>query len=433
MKISSLLIKSRVRRNAGWLIGGSIVNKIIAFIVSIWTARYLGPSNYGLINYAAAYTTLFFSLCTLGINSVIVKELVDQFDEEGTTMGTTLVLQGASSLLSIGMICLIVFFLNFGEKMTLLVTFLCSLGLFFQMMDSLKYWFQSKLESKYAAIATTIAYTISSLYKVVLLITGKGVVWFAVASSVDYFCIAVILYAMYRKMKGPRLHFSMDKAKSLFFSSYHFILSGLMISIYGATDKLMLKNMMDESAVGYYGTAVSICNVWVFVLAAIIDSYKPVIAELHNTNYKGYENKNVQLYSIIFYCSVAVSLIITVFAYFGVNLLYGEAFLPAVQPLRICTWLVAFSYLGVARDTWIVCERKQKYLPLIYLGAAITNVILNAILIPLWIASGAALASLITQISTIFVFPLLIKDYRANVRLMARAIVMRGMKVQLYQ
>ena len=428
MKLDFLFKKSRIKRNAGWLIGGSIINKLFAFIVNIWTARYLGPSNYGLINYAAAYTTLFFSICTLGINSVLVKELIDHPDEEGTTMGTTLVLQGLSSLFSIVMICTIVFFLNFGEKLTLLVVFLCSLGLFFQMMDSLKYWFQSKLESKYAAIATTVAYIINSLFKVVLLMTGKSVVWFAIATSVDYFCVAVIMYLAYRKLKGPRFKFSKVKAKTLFQNSYHFILSGLMISIYGATDKLMLKNMLDEASVGYYGTAVSICNMWVFVLAAIIDSYKPVITELHNTNRTAYENKNAQLYSIVFYCSIFVSTLITIFAHFGINILYGEAYLPAVLPLRIVTWYVAFSYLGVARDTWIVCEGKQKYLVRIYAGAAVTNVVLNYFFIRLWGASGAALASLITQISTIFVFPLLIKDYRPNVRLMIKAVSLRGFR-----
>lgn len=427
MKLNSLFNRSRVTRNAGWLIGGSIVNKIIAFIVNIWTARYLGPSNYGLINYAAAYTILFFSICTLGINSVLVKELIDNPDEEGTTMGTTLVLQGLSSLLSIGMICIIVFFLNYGESFTLLVVFLCSLGLFFQMMDSLKYWFQSKLESKYAAIASTVAYLISSLYKVILLLTGKSVVWFAIATSVDYLCVAIIMYIAYKRLNGPKFHFSKTKAKRILQSSYHFILSGLMISIYGATDKLMLKNMLDVSSVGYYGTAVSICNIWVFVLAAIIDSYKPVITELHNTNKLAYENKNVQLYSIVFYSSVLASTLITLFAPFGIHFLYGDAYLPAVMPLRICTWYIAFSYLGVARDTWIVCEGKQKYLAFIYAGAAVTNVVLNYFLIQLWGASGAAFASLLTQVSTIFVFPLLIKDYRPNVYLMARAISLRGL------
>ena len=429
MRFGFLFRKSRIRRNASWLVGGSIVHKFIAFFIAIWTARYLGPENYGLINYASAYTTLFFSLSTLGISSILVNELIKNHDEEGTIMGTTLVMQGVSSLLSIVIICVIVSFLNRGETLTITVVFLYSLGLFFQMMDSLKYWFQSKLESKYSAIASVAAYLISSLYKVVLLMTGKSVIWFALAASVDYLCMAVIMYAVYRKKNGPVFRFSVDKAKKLFNNSYHFILSGLMIAIYGATDKLMLKNMLtDGAAVGYYGTAFSVCNIWVFVLAAIISSYKPVICELYNVNKEAYNNKNIQLYSIVFYCSVIVSLVITIFARLGIFILYGESYLPAVQPLRICTWYVAFSYLGVARDAWVVCEGKQKYLLYIYMGAAIINVVLNYFLIPVFGVSGAAFASLLTQISTIFVFPLFIKDYRPNVRLMIKAVSLSNVK-----
>ena len=61
----------------------------------------------------------------------------------------------------------------------------------------------------------------------------------------------------------------------------------------------------------------------------------------------------------------------------------------------------------------------MKYL---YVGSALTNVILNALLIPVMGASGAALASLVTQMSTILVFPALIKDLRPNVKLMIDAI-----------
>lgn len=55
----------------------------------------------------------------------------------------------------------------------------------------------------------------------------------------------------------------------------------------------------------------------------------------------------------------------------------------------------------------MVCEDKQKYLSPIYIGAALTNVVLNWLFVPRWGASGAALASLITQVSTVFVFPFL--------------------------
>ena len=60
-------------KNFSWLVSGRIVQMIISLIVGLLTARYLGPSNYGLINYAAAYISFFASICTLGINSIIVN------------------------------------------------------------------------------------------------------------------------------------------------------------------------------------------------------------------------------------------------------------------------------------------------------------------------------------------------------------------------
>ena len=69
--------KNKTVRNAGWLIGGRIVHIILSFVIGLLSARYLGPGNYGLINYATAFATFFNAFCTLGINSVIVKNFID--------------------------------------------------------------------------------------------------------------------------------------------------------------------------------------------------------------------------------------------------------------------------------------------------------------------------------------------------------------------
>lgn len=418
------LFRNRVVKNASWLIAGRVYHMILAFVVGLLTARYLGPSNFGLINYAATYTSFFASFCTLGINSVIVKNFIDYPDEEGETIGSAIALRTVSSFLSVLMMLCITMIADRGEKTTHIIVMLCGMGVIFQVMDTLNYWFQSKLQSKYATIATVISYTVVSVYKVWLLATGKGVEWFAISTSIDYLVVAIVLMLMYRKHCGPRFKCSIRKAKELFFSSYHFILAGLMVSIYGSTDKFMLKQMLDEAEVGFYSTAVSLCNTWVFLLTAIIDSLYPIILQSFE-NKPLFERKNKQLYAIVFYVSVCVSMLISLLASPIVNILYGEAYSPAVSPLRIITWYTAFSYLGVARNAWIVSFNKQNYLKYLYVGAAITNVFLNAIMIPLWGASGAALASLLTQISTIIIFPALIKDLRPNVRLMLDAIRMK--------
>ena len=162
--------------------------------------------------------------------------------------------------------------------------------------------------------------------------------WFAVAASLDHIVVAIILFGVYKGKGGPRLRFSKAIAADLLKNSYHYILSGIMVSIYGATDKLMLKQFLNEESVGYYGTAVSIATMWVFILSAIIDSLKPVIMDLFNKNYEAYIRKNILLYRIIFYLSIGVSIFITIFAEFGVGLLFGSDYLGAVTPLRIVTW-----------------------------------------------------------------------------------------------
>lgn len=114
------LLENREIKNAGWIITGRVLNKLLAFIVGIFTANYLGPSNYGLINYATAYTTFFASLCSLGINSVIIKDFVENPDEQGKAIGTSLLMRAVSSILSVIMIVGFVSIVDQGEKATLI-------------------------------------------------------------------------------------------------------------------------------------------------------------------------------------------------------------------------------------------------------------------------------------------------------------------------
>ncbi|MBQ8623885.1 MAG: flippase [Oscillospiraceae bacterium] len=419
------ILKNKTVKNAGWLISGRLANKLLAFIVGIITARYLGPNNFGLINYAAAYISFFASLCSLGISSVIIKDFVDNPEEEGKALGTALGLRAISSLLSALMIVGVVSIVDRDEPLTIAVAALSSIGLVFQIFDAFNQWFQAKLKSKYVAVATVIAYIAVSVYKIVLFALGKSVEWFALATSVDYIVIAVFLYIAYKKNNGPSLSFSLKKAKQLLSLSSSFIVSGLMVSIYASTDKLMLKQMLGEASVGHYGLAVSISTMWAFVLQAVIDSVYPSVIEAHSHDLEDFNRKNRRLYALVIYTALFISLIICIFARPIIGILYGEDYLPAVAPLRIIVWYTAFSYLGVARNAWVVCENKQRYLKYLYISAAVINVVLNIVLIP-WIGTvGAALASLITQISTAVILPVIIPPLRPNAKLMLDALLLK--------
>ena len=428
-RLKNKVKNSKEIKNASWLIAGKVAQMALSFAIGILTTRYLGPSNFGSINYGTAFVTFFMSLCTLGLNAILVKEFVDNPSQQGVTLGTSLIMRGLSSVLSIVCIIGVVSIIDKGEPNTILVVSICSISLIFHIFDTFNYWFQYRYESKAVAITTLIAYFATSIYRIVLLSQNKDVFWFAFASSFDYIVYAVVIYSVYKRKGGPKLAFSLTKAKSLLGRSYHYIISGMMVAIYGQTDKLMLKQMLDETSVGYYSLATTVNLMWVFVLQAIIDSLTPTIMSLHKKGDKNaFDRKNKQLYFIVIYISIIVALLFVFFGRYAIVMLYGKEYEPAAEPLKIITWYTIFSYLGVARNAWIVCNNYQKYLKYMYLSAAIINIILNTIFIPILGASGAALASLITQVLTSMVLPCFIRDLRPNVKLMIDAFLLRDIK-----
>ena len=426
MKLS--FFRNREVKNAGWLISGKVVQMVLSLVVGIWTARYLGPGDYGTINYGNSFISFFMSFCTLGINSVIVKEFADSPQKAGETLGTAITLRILSSFLSAVLIIGIVAFIDFDEPMTIVVVALCSISLLFHVFDTFNYWFQYHYKSHVTAIATLLAYIGTAVYRIVLLSTGKSLLWFAMAMSVDYIVLGLVLYVAYKRQNGPPLSFSWATGKQLLGKSYHYILSGMMVAIYVQTDKLMLKQLLGEVSVGYYTVGTTVCGMWVFVLAAIIDAVYPTIIRLHKESKAAFETKNRQLYAIVFYLSVIVSLVFLLLGDKLILFMYGEEYRASINVLKIATWYTTFSYLGVARSAWIVCENQQKYLKYTSMGAAITNVLLNALLIPIWGIEGAAIASLVSQSFTSLVLPFMLKPLRPNAKLMLEAIILKNIR-----
>lgn len=418
--------QSTALNNALWLMGGKAGRMLVSLAVGLLTARYLGPANYGLIHYAAAYTGFFTALCTLGIDSVLVKELTDSLEKEGEILGTAAFLRGISGTMSVLAIACIVFVADRGDTRVMAVVGLSSLGLIFQSLEVFSYWFQFRRWSRVTAVVSLAAYTVSALYRAALLLLEKNVVWFAFSASAEQLLTVCLLLAAYKHQRGGKLSISRERARSLLQKSCHFILPGLMVAVYAQTDKLMLKALLGEAATGYYATAVSVCNVWCFVLSAIIDAMYPEIAMAQKIDENRFLRRNRQLYAAVFYISAAVSLVLTLGAEPLVALLYGEVFRPAAAPLRILTWYTGFSYLGVARNAWVVCKGRQKYLLGVYGAGAASNVLLNFLLIPRWGTCGAAAASLAAQAVTTIAAPFLIPPLRENAALMVQALACRG-------
>ena len=101
-----------------------------------------------------------------------------------------------------------------------------------------------------------------------------------------------------------------------------------------------------------------------------------------------------------------VGIFFTIFGGIVIRILYGEAFGSAVNPLRIIIWSTLFAMIGSARgSTWIVAENYNAYSKYYAIFGSIVNISLNLLLIPEYGTVGAAMATLVSQITVAFIAP----------------------------
>lgn len=423
------ILNNRFFKNTSWIVGANIVQMILSFIIGMISARYLGPSNYGVINYVAAIVAFFTSIASLGMEGILVNEFTNDKYSDGEILGTSLLMGLMSSFLSSIVIIVLVGRLKQWDTIMVIVAFLQSMTLIFKAFNVFDYWFQSKLLSKYPSVIKCISYIIMSGYKIILLITDKSVEWFAFSLGIDTLFIAIGLVICYFKVSDDKLKFNKKIIKPIFKQSTPFIISGLISVIYTQMDKIMIEQILcDSKQTGLYSAALTVCNTWLFLPQAFITSARPVILTMKHNQDIRYLKRLKQLYCFVIWGCVIVATIITFFAPLVIYILYGKEYLKSAETLRIVIWYTVFSMIGTARGIWILCEKKNKYVWKYLVVGSVINIILNAWLIPIMGVNGAAIATVIAQLTSAILAPLLYKETRIHTRYVLEALFFRNIR-----
>lgn len=405
-------ILSKFVGNTGWMLFRNIYSMLVSLIVGSLSARFLGPSNYGLINYGAAIITFFTTISKLGMDSVIVAELVRKPEKEGTYLGTALAMRLLISVLSFFAIWGVLLVLEPGNHLLLVVTLLQATAIVFQSTEVFYFWFQAKLEMKYVTLAGMAALTATGLWRILLLIYEASVQWFAVSASVSALVCGICICVFFVKRANVKLKVCWTDGKYIWNSSYHFLINGLAVTLYTQLDRIMLGKMIDEAAVGLYGAASTLAVMWEFVPMSIMNSASPLLVKKYDEDRKGFLFQYQMLLMGITGMGILVGLGFTLLSKLIIWILYGEAYIPAASALTILIWSTCFAMIGTARGIWIIAAGKNKYAKYFTMIGAVVNIILNAIWIPLWGFVGAALATLISQMIVSLVTPMLFEETR---------------------
>ncbi|KAF0185747.1 MAG: Membrane protein involved in the export of O-antigen and teichoic acid [Nitrospirae bacterium] len=385
--------------NTSWMFGEHVLRIIAALFVGIFVARYLGPQQFGVYSYALAFVALFGAVAGLGLNSIVVRDLLNYPEKRRVYLGTAFWLKLAGALLTMVLLAGALQFTG-NDDTTNLYIYIIAAGLIFQSFDVVDFYFQSQVLSKYVSIAKLIQLSLSSALKLYFIFTQADLIWFVLVSLIDQISLALALvFAFWRQKIGSFLCcFDLSTAKSMLRNSWPLILSGVAVMVYMRIDQIMIKEMLGDREVGVYSAAVRLSEAWNFVPGIITASVFSAIVNAKKISHALYSQRLQRLFTLLTWLAIGVALPMTFLADSMVSMLFGSAYQEAGSILAIHIWGAVFAFLGIASGVFFTVENyTKKSLYRTGFGAA-SKVLLNLALIPHYGVNGAAVATVLSQL-----------------------------------
>ena len=416
----------KILDNIGWLFFDKILRMGVGLLVGVWIARYLGPEQFGLLNYALAFTGLFGAIATLGLQGIVVRDIVRDPHGARLILGTAALLQFIGGLIAFVLILIAIAYLRPDDQLARSIVAILAAILLFKASDIAVYWFESQVQSKYVVWVQNSVFLLFAIGKVTLILNKASLTAFVWLMLVEASIVALILIIVFGRFGQPlaTLNTNSKRAKALLKDSWPLLLSSMAIAVYMKIDQVMLGEMKGNEAVGVFAAATRISEVWYFIPMAIVVSVSPTIIATKQDCEKKYLHRTQQLFDWLVLLSVSVAIPTAFLSDFVIEILYGKLYADASIILSIHVWASVFVCLGVASSQNLLAENRQIISMQRTFAGLITNILLNLILIANYGAIGAAIATVISQAMAAFVFDLLQKETRMLFKMKMRSILL---------
>lgn len=389
-------------RNAGWMFFDKIFRMATGLLVGIWLARYLGPAQFGLLNYVYIFPLMLSALVSLGINTLLSSEIptAASLEEADRLLLTSIMLKVTAGMLAFGLIMGANFYMHHRMPQLLFLITISASGLLFQGFDAVDIYFQSIRKVHYSIIPKIIAFALATLVRLYGLINGLGLSFFVFIAAVELATGYVVIYFLYiqqRQVLTPWFSFSKRTAQKLLRASWPIMMAEFFIFMYMRLDQVMITRLAGNSELGKYSAALRISEAWYFVAAALTASFYPAIIALRLPDYRAYLYRYQSLLNLLVTLGLGIGLVFSILSEPLTQLLYGKQYAGVDTILSIHIWTGVFVFLGVGSNNWFIVEHLQTFLLGRTVIGALVNLALNIVLIPKYGAVGASVATLIAQ------------------------------------
>mgnify|MGYP001791760859 CR=1 FL=1 len=415
----------KILGNISWLFVDRLLRMGLELVVGMLVARYLGPSQFGLFNYAIAFVSIFGVIAALGLDSIVVRELVNHSERQASILGTTFILKTGGSIIAWLLTIYISYLFIFPDRSQVhwLICITASI-LFFKPSDTVDFWFQSRTQSKYTALVTSTTFILFATFRLGLIAFKLPLTVFALAGLLEAVLrsVGLIIVSIKEGLPFKQAKFCHQTAKQLIIDGFPLIFSAFLIMIYMRVDQIMLAEMAGSTEVGLYSSAVKLAESWYFVSLIIVPSVFPNLLETKQVSESAFLSKLQSLYNFMAISSYFISVPVTVCSGWIVYVLFGPEYSNAAPMLSILIWTTVFVNLGVARNSFLTAMNWTRLSFMTIAIGCVINIALNILLIPLYGGIGAAISTLIAYGFATYISCFMIRELAYTAKMLTKSI-----------
>lgn len=414
----NMSVTSRIIKNSGLLVIASLINNVMTFILTLFTARYLGTYDFGLISSATSLVGVFGVLCDLGLSTYAVREVSRNPDKCAEYFGTTYLFRIIFSLVSVSLYVIFVYMSNFSQK-AFTVMMIFGVYLLFNSLAFFYYsLFQSNEKMHYQTIGNVI-YSVSVLIIILIMIFNKTDVilvsaGYPIAMFLSFAYCAYIAHKHYPKFK---IKLEKSFVVELFKKGIPFSITAVFTSIYFWIALILLTYMSTSNEVGLFSSSQKLLLVLSALFALLSNAIFPVMSQLYSTDKEKLADLYKKLMKYILVMGVAIAVGTSIYSEEIIAIVYGSQYVVGSLSLTILIWAGVFMFITSIISTLLGAINKQYIVTKITIITVIISFIINYVFILYNSYIGASYATVLTEVILVILMLIPLRNTEFNISL----------------
>ena len=390
-----------VLANAAWQSADNVIRLLVSLLVGVWTARHLGAEDYGRLNYAVAVVGMVACVPALGLQQLVVRDLVKTPQRTPQILGTVFALQIIGAGVAFAIVVALALAHYPGDHLSAWLIVVIGVQLLMAPLNLAEVWSHAQLKSRYSAMARNVSFLATSLLRLGLLIGGATVFPFALASTFEVTLAAGLLAWVRRRMGCPAFsqwRFDPDLLRRLGRTGWPMTLAAIISSAQVQGDQVLLRAFCGNQQLGVFAAVRQIPLLLAAVFAAVSNAALPALVQTYESNRPVFNARLLLGAQIGWVVGLAVAAAFVLLPEALVIAVFGPGYHESARALRFCAVSFPLIPLALACQPYYVVRDLRLFLFIQTCCNFLVWIVLAVPLIQRYSYVGAILATLACQV-----------------------------------